>query len=130
MNKFYPTYQERRAEGSIALLTDTIHVALLDATYVYSASHEFYTSAVASLVGSAVALAGKTVTVGGKFDADNTVFTALTGAVATQFVLIKWSGSAATSPLIYHCDTAIGLPFTPTGVDVTIQWDALGIFTG
>lgn len=59
----------------------------------------------------------------GVFDADDITITAVTGASIESIVLYKDTGSAATSPLILYVDTATGLPFTPNGGDLTIQWD-------
>lgn len=68
-------------------------------------------------------LAGKTVT-GGVFDANDVTVLAVTGASVESINLYKDTGAAATSPLIAFFDTATGLPFTPNGGDLTIQWDS------
>lgn len=63
----------------------------------------------------------------GVFDADNTVFTALTGDQAEYLILFKNTGTDTTSDMIAFWDTATGLPLTPNGADVTVQWNASGI---
>ena len=63
----------------------------------------------------------------GVFDAADTTFTALTGDPSESLILFEDSGSEATSDLISHWDTATGLPITPNGGDVVIQWNASGI---
>lgn len=68
-------------------------------------------------------LANKTVT-GGVFDADDITITGVTGASVEDITIYKDTGSAATSPLVAYIDTATGLPFTPNGGDLTIQWDS------
>ena len=56
-------------------------------------------------------------------------FVALYWSVRTGHKIYKDTGAAATSPLIAHIvSPVIGLPFTPTGIDKTCQWDAAGIF--
>ena len=72
-----------------------------------------------------------TVTIGtvaaGVFDAANTVFTALTGDASESLIIFKDTASEPTSKLIGFWDTATGLPLTPNGGDVTVQWNASGI---
>lgn len=67
-------------------------------------------------------LASKTVT-GGVFDAADITITAVTGASVESLVIYKDTTVAGTSPLVAFIDTATGLPFTPNGGDLTIQWD-------
>lgn len=68
-------------------------------------------------------LANKAVT-NGIFDADDITITAVSGNSVESINLYKDTGSAATSPMIAYIDTATGLPFTPNGGDLTIQWDS------
>lgn len=68
-------------------------------------------------------LASKTVT-GGVFDAADPTISGVTGVTVESLVFYKDTGSAATSPLIAFFDTATGLPFTPNGGDLTIQFDS------
>jgi hypothetical protein len=114
---------------SIDLLDDTIKVALIDTgTYTFSQSHEYWSSASSAAVGTPVTLASKTVT-DNVFDAADPTFTAVTGTTVEAFVIYKDTGSAATSPLIYFCDTVSGgLPVTPNGGDIVINFNASGIF--
>lgn len=68
-------------------------------------------------------LASKTVT-GGVFDAADITITSVSGNSVESVNLYKDTTVAATSPLIAYIDTGTGLPFTPNGGDVTIQWDS------
>lgn len=81
-------------------------------------------------VGSAPALASKTVgtVAAGVFDAADTVFTTLSGDQSEWLILFKGTGTDSTSDLILAYDTATGLPLTPNGADVTVVWNASGIF--
>ena len=81
-------------------------------------------------IASCPALATDTVgSVGvGVYDADNTVFTALSGDPAESLIIFRDSGTESTSALIAFWDTATGLPLTPNGGDVTVAWNASGIF--
>jgi hypothetical protein len=39
------------------------------------------------------------------------------------------TGTAATSPLVAYIDTGVtGLPVTPNGGNITVTWNASGIF--
>lgn len=81
-------------------------------------------------IGSCPTLGTKTIgtVAAGVFDADNTVFTTLSGDQVEYLILFKDSGVEGTSDLIALWDTATGLPLTPNGADVTVQWNASGIF--
>lgn len=68
-------------------------------------------------------LASKTVT-SGVFDAADITILAVSGNTVESIVLYKDTTVAGTSPLIAFIDTATGLPFTPNGGDLTIQWDS------
>lgn len=82
-------------------------------------------------IGSCPTLGSKTLgtVAAGVFDAADTVFTALTGDASESLILFEDSGVEATSDLIAFWDTATGLPLTPNGADVTVVWNASGIFT-
>jgi len=66
----------------------------------------------------------------GVVDAANTTFTSVTGNESENVVL--WEvigGSTAVDPLLVFFDTfASGMPVTPNGGDITIQWNGSGIF--
>lgn len=81
-------------------------------------------------IASCPALASKTLgTVAvGVFDATDSVFTALSGDPSESLILFEDSGTEATSDLIAFWDTATGIPLTPNGGDVTVTWNASGIF--
>lgn len=81
-------------------------------------------------LGSAPTLGTKTLgTVAvGVFDAADTVFTALTGDASESLIVFKDTGTESTSNLLAYWDTATGLPLTPNGGDVTVQWNASGIW--
>lgn len=68
-------------------------------------------------------LANKTVTAR-VFDADDITLTAVTGDPFESIVIYRDTGTEATSDLIAFIDTATGLPFTPSGGNITITWDS------
>lgn len=127
-NALYPIGKKAILDADIDLLSDTIKVALVDTgTYTYSAAHDFYND-VSGVVGTPGTLASKTTT-GGVFDAADLTFTAVSGSSVEALIIYKDTGNAATSNLIAYIDTAAsGLPVTPNGGDITITWNASGIF--
>ena len=121
----YPIGMKAILDGTIALLSDTIKVALIDTgVYTYDSAHDFYNDVSAGVVGTPVALASKTTT-GGVFDAADTVITAVSGASIEAVIVYKDTGNAATSPVLSFHD---GLSLTPNGGNITVVWNASGIF--
>jgi hypothetical protein len=130
-NALYPKYKEAIIQASAnSSLTGTVKAVLIDtASYTYSAAHEFYSSASAGAVGTPQTINTKTYT-NGTFDGDNVTFTALTGATCEAIIVFIDTGTAGTSRLVAYFDTGVtNLPVTPNGGDVTITWNASGIFS-
>lgn len=93
---------------------------------------DFYNDISAGLVGSTSSnFTGKTIgtVAAGVFDADNITFTAVSGNSVESVNIYKDTGAGATSNLIAYFDTGTGLPVTPNGGDITVTWNASGIFT-
>jgi len=128
-NLLYPKAKEAFLSGDIDLVNDTIKVIALDgADYTYSSAHDFYDDAAsAARVGTATALASKTVT-NGVFDAADVTLSSVTGDEFEFILIFQDTGTESTSHLIALFDTATGLAFTPSGGDITITWNASGIF--
>lgn len=105
--------------------TDDIKCSLVRSSdYTPNLATDQFLSSVPTRVADSANLSGKTVT-NGVADANDVTFTAVAAGAAIQYVVIwKDTGVAATSPLIALIDTATGLPVTPNGGDITIQWDA------
>ena len=70
-----------------------------------------------------ITLGSKTSTLG-VLDAADITFSAVSGSAIGAIILYKDTGSAASSPLILYLDTATGLPITPNGGDIIVQWDS------
>lgn len=135
-NAIYPKFKEalmgaaanstlNAAEG-----TTGVFAALVDTgTYTYSAAHEFYSS-LSGIVGTDQEITTKTIS-NGTFDGDNVTFTAVSGNSCEAIVLYrKNAGANTTWRLIAYIDTSVtGLPVTPNGGDISITWNASGIFT-
>ena len=77
----------------------------------------------AARVATSGAFASKTFT-GGVFDAADVTVTAVTGDPFESIVPYNNTPATdATKDLIAFIDTATGLPFTPSGGDITVAWD-------
>jgi hypothetical protein len=128
-NAIYPKAKQKFMEGTLNLPSDTIKIALIDtAFYTYNSANEFWSDASVALVGTAVTLASKTVT-NGVFNADDVTFTSVTGASVEALIIYKDNGLDSTSPLILYIDVAAsGLPVTPNGNNIDVQFNASGIF--
>ena len=128
MNQGYPLGFQ--ALGSNALLgtqidlvNDTIKVVAVNASYTYSAAHQYLSDLGGNTVGTAAALTSKSVG-SGLFGAATTTLTAVpNGSTVVALVIYKDTGVAGTSPLIAFFDTAQGLPLTGNGGDVNLVWD-------
>lgn len=129
-NAIFPLYKAALLGGlsNIDLDGGTVKVALVDTgTYTYSAAHEFLSS-LTGVVGTAQTIGTTTVT-NGLFDGDNVTFTAVSGNSVEALVIYIDTGVAGTSRLVAYIDTGqTGLPVTPNGGDITITWNASGIF--
>lgn len=130
-NALYPLWKQQLLQftANNNLSAGTVKVALIDTgVYTYSAAHQFWSSASAASVGTPQTLTTKTFT-NGVFDADNSTFTAVTGASVEALIIYIDTGTAGTSPLVAYIDTSVtGLPVTPNGGDITITWNVSGIF--
>jgi hypothetical protein len=131
-NAFFALGREKFLNGSIDWTNDSIKIVLVDegTDTPVPATDEFLSDITA---GARIATSGnlgtKTST-GGTADAADVTFTAVTGNSVESFVLYKDTGTPSTSPLIAYFDTvSAGLPVTPNGGDITITFDAAGIFT-
>lgn len=134
MNQLYQTGRNAFLTGSINWLSTPVWAILVD-TGLYTPN--FVTDQYLSIIPSGAIIASSggpllsPTAVGGTADAADVSFTAVTGATVEAVVLYASTGVAGTSQLIAYIDTAAGLPFTPSGGNVAIQWDngANKIFT-
>lgn len=130
-NALYPLWKNQLLQftANNNLSAGTVKVALVTAGYTYASTDQFYSAVSASTVGTPQTIGSKTFT-NGTFSGGNVTFTAVTGAQVTKLVIYIDTGTASTSPLVAFLDTSVtGLPVTPNGGDITITWNASGIFT-
>lgn len=126
-NALYDLGRQGFLDGSIDWDTDTIKAVLVQTGgghYVKDLAADQFLSAIASgdRIATSGAFSGRTVAAG-VADADDLTFSLVSGAAVGAIVLYKDTGSAATSRLIAYIDTATGLPVTPNGGDIIVQWD-------
>lgn len=124
-NIMYDKAYEAFGNGQINWLADTIKTVLVDtgAYTLNAATHEFLSDIPSGArVATSAALTGKT-NVLGVLDAGDASWPAVAGPSGEAVVIFKDTGTAATSRLIFYLDTASGLPVTPNGGDINIQWD-------
>ncbi len=130
-NALYPAYKELLLNAGLNLASGDIRAILIDtADYTYGAAHDFLDDVAAGArVATTSAFASKTTT-NGTFDAADLSFSAVTGDVCEALIIYCHDGGADSARrLIGYFDTGVtGLPVTPNGGDVTITWNASGIF--
>ena len=137
----YPLYKTALMLGSsnVSLnvddTTDGPFVSLIDTNDVpYSAAHDFYDDVVAANVGTSQRISTPTVgsVSAGTFDGNNVTFSAVTGDQCEALIIYRHNAGANTTwRLVCYLDSAnvTGLPVTPNGGDITVTWNASGIFT-
>jgi hypothetical protein len=123
-NKLYDLGREKFLNGEIDWTDDDIKLLLVDtADYTVNlGTDEFHaTIPSAAIVATSSNFASKTTTLG-VADAADVILSTVSGDVSEAVVIYKDSGVSATSPLIAYIDSATGLPVTPNGSDITIEW--------
>lgn len=129
-NAIYPKYKEVVIQSSTdSSLAGTVKVALVDTgIYTYSAAHQFLSS-LTGVVGTAGTIGATKSYTNGVFDGADVTFSAVTGNTVEALVIYIDTGVAGTSRLVAYIDTGVtNLPVTPNGGDITITWNASGIF--
>lgn len=134
-NVLYPLWKQEILKGTTNNVLNSaegatgVYAALVDTgSYTYSESHQFYSS-LSGLVGTDQEILTKTQDLG-VFDGADLTFPSVTGPNVEAIVIYrKTTGANTTWPLIAFIDTGVvGLPVTPNGGNITIAWDADGIF--
>lgn len=115
------------------LLDGLIKVTLIDTADddPNTTSDQDYADIAAAARVSVATLGTKTVgsVAAGVFDAADTTFSAVSGDQSEELLVWFDSTVESTSLLIAVFDTfASGMPVTPNGGDITVSWNASGIF--
>lgn len=135
-NALYPIWKEALLQGSANSAlngsgTTGTYVALLDTgTYTYSAAHDFYND-LTGVVGTDQEIGATKTFANGTFDGADVTYTSVSGNSVEAFALyVKNAGANTTWRLVAYIDTGVtGLPVTPNGGNISITWNASGIFT-
>ncbi len=135
-NALYPKWKEALLQHTAnsdldGSGTTGVYAQLVDTgTYTYSASHEFYSS-LSGLAGTEQEIGATKTYASGVFDGADVTFTAVAGTVSYEAIVIfiKNAGASSTWRLVAFIDTGVtGLPVTSNGGNISITWNASGIF--
>ena len=135
-NAIYPKYKESLLTGAANCALNGsgatgVYAALVDSgAYTYATSHQFY-SDLTGIGGTPVEIgATKSYTLG-VFKGANITWTAVAGTVSYEAIVIyiKNAGANTTWNLVAYMDTNVGLPITSNGGDISVSWNASGIFS-
>lgn len=125
MKDLYGKGREGFLGGDIDWDADVIKVVAVDvADYTVDINVDEFLAdiPVAARVATSDALTAKTKTLG-VAGAANSVFPAVTGDPFEAVVIYQDSGDAATSRLIAYIGEGTGLPMTPNGGDINMNFD-------
>lgn len=126
-NGLFDHGRESFLRGEISWSGDNIKAVMVDhAVDTPNRATDQFLSDIAA--GARVSTSGNLVnktTTAGVADADDTLFSLVSGATVESIVFYQDTGSAATSRLIGQVDTlGVGtFPITPNGGDILITWD-------
>lgn len=125
-NALYDTGRNWFLTGGVAAGwgLDTRLILIDNAAYTKDlANHDFLNDVAAGArIATSGAMTGKTL-VAGVADAADVTFTSVSGAASEELVGYYHTGTESTAQLIFDIDTATGLPVTPGGGDIQVQWD-------
>lgn len=125
-NALYGKGREGFLDGSIDWDTDDIRVILVD-TGAYSVLIDTHDNlddvAAGARIAVSTTLDGKTVTLG-VADANDKTVSAVSGTTVEALIIYKHTGTESTSRLIAYIDDGTGLPVTPNGGDIILQWSS------
>lgn len=125
-NSLYDRGRQGFLAGEIDWDANDIRLILVDEaddTIDLAVDEDLADRAAAARVATSGAFGTKTTTAG-VADAADVTLSSVTGDVSESIDLYQHTGTEATSLLIANIDTATGLPVTPNGGNITVQWDA------
>jgi hypothetical protein len=132
-NGFYDAGLDAFVNGSIDWVNDDIRMTLVDAAdyTVNLTTDNAYDDvpAGARVATMAASMAGKTTDGAGGVDATDVTYTGVSGDQSEALVIYKHNATESLATLICYLDGFTGLPVTPNGGDITVQFHASGIFS-
>ena len=130
-NAMYSLAKQEFLRGEQAYQTDLYRVVLIDtAVYTFSAAHTSYDDIASAVIGTESGLLTSKTTAAGVGGAANTTFPSVATAASVEaLVVFLDTGTSADDVLICYIDDAsAGLPVTPNGTDIDVNWASLEIF--
>lgn len=125
-NNLYSSIRNDFLTGAFDWASATgLTVAFIDTTkYTANISSDQYYSTISSIPGAVIATAAMSspTASAGVADAADVTFSSVTGATIGAVVIYNNTGTPSTSQLIAWLDTMAGLPITPNGSDILVQW--------
>jgi hypothetical protein len=125
-NALYDRGRQGFLAGEIDWDANDIRIILIDEaddTIDLAVDEDLADRASAARVATSSAMGSKTTTAG-VADAADVTLTSVTGDVSESIDIYQHTGTEATSLMIANIDTATGLPVTPNGGNITVQWDS------
>jgi len=125
-NALYDRGRQGFLAGEIDWDANDIRIILIDEaddTIDLALDEDLADRAGAARVATSSALGSKT-TAAGVADAADVTLSSVTGDVSESIDIYQHTGTESTSLMIANIDTATGLPVTPNGGNITVQWDA------
>jgi len=117
-NSLYDSGRDGFLKGEFNWSSDTFKVILLSSAYSVNLSSHTTTANIGGTV--AISSALSTLVPGsGVADANDITLSSVAGTTVTQFVIFHDS----SKKLVAHINDSTNLPFTPSGGNVTLQWD-------
>lgn len=125
----YGLAREKFLNGDLDWAGHDIQAMLVTSSYAPTQNTDEFHDDIsgATIVATSSNFGSKTSTLG-TADAGDVTFTSVTGSAASQIIIMRWTGTSGTSPLIARIDTYTGLPVTPNGGNITVSWPAGGLF--
>lgn len=118
-------YDRNREEALSAIASGVLKVVAVTAGYTYSAAHTSLNDiAAANRVHTSPQLSSVTVAAGVLDAADQTLTAVAAGSAIAALVVYTEAASSASSTLHVYLDTGTGIPVTPNGGNIVIQWAA------
>lgn len=131
--KWYLPALKAALEGDIDLNTADVRAVCVDAAdYTFSETHDFLDDiAGGARVGVSGTLSGVSVAISSgevRVDADDVEIATVSGdQFEAVVVYIHDGGADSARRLVCYIDSGTGLPFTPSGGNIIIRWNASGI---
>lgn len=117
---WYPRGKMHVMRGEVAMHSDTIIAILLSNAYSYNSAHEYRSDLTGEM--ATLTLTGKTVSTEGVFDADDGIFSIASAAIKSSIVIVKNTGSPATSILLGFVNQGFSFGTLVSGSQ-PVTWD-------